>query len=179
MGSSAVAPPPANCCSPPDKGQQTRGAGPDPGIPFLVSVMRRIFIPSNISDKQNSYPFARLHGAIQPPQPLLHWVAVDSEDRWRFCISLENTGDNWETLFCKARLCWEAQVAHWNGNCCRYGKALWSCTPSHSLPWAHDARTPPRVDHKTEVPVVTGWFFPTLKTATYQSGCLIIKTTLI
>lgn len=54
------------------------------------------------------------------------------------CISLENTGDNCETLFCDARLVWKAQVAQWKENCCRYGNAF-GPAPVHGAP---DSRTP-------------------------------------
>lgn len=64
-------------------------------------------------------------------------AAIDSEDRRPCCISLENAGDDWGTLFCEARLVWMAQAAHWKADGCRYGNDLWSCPPPHRTvyPW--------------------------------------------
>lgn len=70
---------------------------------------------------------------ISPPAST--WASTTSPNKQQLtlevgtsvCISLENSGDNWETLFCDARLVWKAQVAQWKENCCRYGNAFWSC----------------------------------------------------
>lgn len=176
MGSSAVAPPPANCCSPPDKRQQTRGACPDPGIQ-----LPGFCHAANIYSKQFIWEtqFIPIFSAARSAQPPLTPPSLSSSWLRRSVTLLHLIRKHWRQLrdallWGKIRLKCAIEMETVAGTVMLSGPA-----PPRT---AYHGRTT-HVHHLglTIKQKFQSWQdgFSTLKTTTYQSGYIIIKITLI